>query len=208
MCCQEGIFQPCSELCIPAVSPSPFTLAVALLSLHGRMAQGDKAADLPHGKVINFLLHFTFSSWVESLVLQEPSDVPWRIRLAQPRQRGREMTSGKCSLLKLTRWQHGVVPSSICTSNLYMYKLAKNFNTLRRINSASSLGNHELTVNHVGGSAIRTLTRGCHCLLLHNLFWMKFCLSATNKWLLGWKKPPTNYPKAEKPKLSSGPNEG
>lgn len=100
------------------------------------------------------------------------------------------MTSGKCSLLKLTRWQHGAVPSSICTSNLYMYKLAKNFNTLRRINSASSLGNDELTVNHVGGFAILTLTRGCHCLLLHNSFWMKFCLSATNKWLLGWKKNP------------------
>lgn len=198
-------FSALLQVVIPAVSPSPFTLAVSLLSLHGRMAHGDKAADLPYGKVINFLLHFTFSCGVESLMLQEPSSVPWRIRLAQPRQGGREMTSGKCSLLKLTWWQHGAVPSAICTSDLCMYKLAKNFNTLRRVNSASSLGNVELTVNHVDGFAILTLTRGCHCLFLHHLFWMKFCLSATNKWLSGWKK---NYPKVEKPKLSTGLNEG
>lgn len=161
------------------------------------MSLRDTAAGLPYGKVINFLLHFTFSSWVESFLLQELSGVPQRIRLEQPRRGGREMTSGKCSLLKLTWWQHGVVPSSICASDLSMYKLAKNFNTVRRINSASSLGNDELTVSHIDGFAILTLTRGCHCLFLHHLFWMKFCLNATNKWLLGWKnKTKQNLPKS------------
>lgn len=134
VCCQEGIFQPCSELCIPAVSPSPFTLAVALLSFCGRMAHGAKAAELPYGKVINFLLHPTFNSSMESLVLQELNCAPRRIRLEQPRQGGREIISGKCFLLKLTWWQHGVVPSSICASDLCMYKLAKNFSTLGCIN--------------------------------------------------------------------------